>query len=280
MTSQDALQIAANSIIPAWVAIVNRFGVNATSIYNDVQSLDDGNDYGRFFASGNPLIPYQTADTSIAAIQAQAATLREMLAAAITQLNSDVAVGNLGASLVADVQAVLLALSNCSALASDQINILGQAAVFPNPYLLTGNDAFGQQIQAAQAAISSVLRVAALFQLASAVFTYTPTSQGDAGTLRILMAQLFDAEMTTQAGLFNDIYYNDLSAVRLNIVQYLTQTANSLAPVGTFTFGTTLPSLALAQMLYQNAGLEPDLVARNVPIHPGFMPTTIEALLP
>ena len=280
MISQETLQIAANSIIPAFVLLVQRYGSNATMIYNDIQSVDDGNYYGRFFASGNPLIPFQSADTSIAAMTAQAANLREILAEAITTLNSGVATGDLGVDLLTNVQAVLLALANCAALADDQINILGAMATFATPYIITGTDALGMEIQAAQTAIASVIRVAALYQLALAIFTYSPTSQNDASNLRLSVGELFDNEMVTQATNFCDTYYNDLNNVRLAVIQYLAQTGNALAPIGTFTFGTSLPSLVLAYQLYQDSTMNDDLVARNVPIDPGFMQLTVECLLP
>jgi prophage DNA circulation protein len=249
-------------------------------IYNDIQSVDDGNYYGRFFASGNPLIPFQRADTSIAAMTAQAANLRDGLAEAITTLNTGVVNGDLGVDLLTNVQAVLLALANCAALANDQINILGAMATFSTPYLITGTDALGMEIAAAQTAIASVIRVAALYQLALAVFKYTPTSQTDASSLRLSVGELFDNEMVTQATNFCDTYYNDLNNVRLSVIQYLAQTGNALAPMGTFTFGTSLPSLVLAYRLYQDSTMEPDLVARNLPIDPGFCPLQIEALIP
>jgi prophage DNA circulation protein len=78
---------------------------------------------------------------------------------------------------------------------------------------------------------------------------------------------------------FKDAYYTGMNQVRTTVIQYLNVAAINLSPVENYRFPSNLPSLVLSYWLYQSVDLEPDLVARNNPVDPGFMPLTVEALV-
>jgi prophage DNA circulation protein len=122
------------------------------------------------------------------------------------------------------------------------------------------------------------MRRAAAISLARASATYVPTSYQDAQrVLGIVDSALW--QVIEEAGdIFDDVSYNALKALRTAVQADFAGRGNNLAQVVTRVFGAQQPALVLAYRLYQDASRADDLIARNDPPHPGFMPASIEAL--
>lgn len=257
---------------------VVQLGNNATQIFNEVSGLDDGNFYGRYFASGNPLIPYSLVATSVEAMIVRGVALRAALAVSVGNALEVAQSEDIETDLVPAIYAVTEALAACCASPGDQIKLLSILAGFTAPPINSGNDTLGLQIQFLANLTAMQIRISALSSLAAATAAYTPTSSNDAMAVRQQVAGLIDAEMTICASIFDDVDYSALAADRIAVIQDMNARGNMLAPVVTQTFSSNLPSLVIAYRLYQDSTMEPDLVARNNPVNPGFMPMVIEAL--
>jgi hypothetical protein len=66
--TQAAVDDAVKPTIAKFIYEVKTLGLNATTIYQEITGVDDGNYYGRFTASGNPLIPFTLSATSVDAM--------------------------------------------------------------------------------------------------------------------------------------------------------------------------------------------------------------------
>jgi prophage DNA circulation protein len=176
---------------------------------------------------------------------------------------------------------VLTALRNAAANPLDAINLLSLLANFRIPYnLVTGDDQYGLGLQYLALATAQAVRVLSIYQLGQAVSDYSPNSQQDAFELRQRVATLIDREMTLATMGFKDNYYEGMSQLRVTLVLFLNNIAINLPPSEQYSFNANLPAVVLAYRLYQDTTLEADLVARNIPVDPGFMSLQIEALVP
>jgi hypothetical protein len=84
--TQAAVDDVVKPTITKFVYEVQTLGYNATTIYHEITGIDDGNYYGRFTASGNPLIPFTLSSTSVDAMIENATNLRVALQTAIDAL--------------------------------------------------------------------------------------------------------------------------------------------------------------------------------------------------
>jgi hypothetical protein len=90
-------------------------------------------------------------------------------------------------------------------------------------------------------------------------------------------ASLQAAELVAADNLDN-VAYTLLINVHAAVSNDLATRAFTLPQMVTYSFPTRLPSLLMAQRLYQDASRSDQLIAENSPIHPLFMPATGEAL--
>jgi hypothetical protein len=283
---------------------------DATAIFRVIYGLSDGNDYGRYFAAEDPLVPYIPA-TSVPTMQMQGATLRASVAAAILQAQSDAA-GDLD-TYPTDILAVTEALRSACANPADAIRLLSALVSFsvttpfdgPSPvsnqaaaiaqtiYFAVGVGHAGQPLVSwptwfgdpfvllfAQltSAAAVLMRRAAAISLARASATYVPTSYQDAQRVLGIVDGALWTVIEEAGDIFDDISYNALRALRAAVQTDLGARGNNLAQIVTRTFGAQQPALVLAYRLYQDASRADDLIARNDPPHPGFMPVSVEAL--
>jgi len=180
-------------------------------------------------------------------------------------------------ALASEVQALTEAVRTTCADPADAIRILSELAAFA-PSSNFGSDAVGSGMATMQTANAAMCRRAALTSLARAAVTYAPSSYQDAVTLRTNVCALFDAEAITAADAGDNASYVALKAMRAAVSADITTRAGSLAMVTTVNRRTSLPALVVAYQLYQDASRSDDLVARNDPRSPLFMPLTLEAL--
>jgi prophage DNA circulation protein len=128
------------------------------------------------------------------------------------------------------------------------------------------------------AAAARAVRLAALTAYAEAVLRQTFKARPDGVTARGEVAEHFEAELYDTTGADNHDLYVAIEALRGKVIDWLTKTINTLAPVIIVESARIMPSLALAWTLYADPLRADELVARNDVRHPSFMPRTIEAL--
>lgn len=220
-----------------------------------------------------------TAPTTIATLTAQGAEGRAAVSTAAIALGA--ATAALDGSSVQNVPPAVTGLT--SALAEVTQNPGDAVRVFAGLATYTGDKVTttGQTAAAiaiAQAAMSALIRRAALGELARAAVAYVPASYDDAISVRNTVAEALDAEILAAGDAGDDASFVALRELRQTIVDALTAVGSDLAALQDFQFGASLPSLALAQRLYQDAGRSDELVSEAIPIHPAFMPVRFRAL--
>ncbi len=250
-------------------------GRDATQIFNEISGIT-GN-YGRYFASGDPLIPYSFSATNATDMIAQGVILRAALLSAIQAAVVAARSGNIQ-TVIPAIYVVTQALAACGATPGDQIRLMSLLAGFTAPTIAAGTDAIGLQILWLAQRTAAHIRISALASLTAATALYQPTSSNDAANIRTQVGNLIDAEMTLCAEIFDDIDYETLNQARIAVLADMASRGSILAPVIQKTFPKNLPSLVLAYRQYQDSTREPDLTARNDPINPLFMPLTVEML--
>jgi prophage DNA circulation protein len=318
LTQMPAPSPAASTLEQTIGAATTQFGIliqaaanDATAIFRVISGLTDGNDYGRYFAAEDPLTPYIASATNVSAMQAQGATLRAAVAVAIAQAETD-ADGNLTV-YPADILAVTEALRSACANPADAIRLLSSLISFavttpfdgPSPvsneaaaiaqtiYFAVGAGHMGQPLAAwptwfgdpfvlqfAQltSAAAVLMRRAAAISLARASATYVPTSYQDAQRVLGVVDGALWMVIEEAGDIFDDASYNALRALRAAVQADLGARGSNLAQVVMRAFGAQQSALVLAYRLYQDASRADDLIARNDPPHPGFMPVSVEAL--
>lgn len=131
---------------------------------------------------------------------------------------------------------------------------------------------------ATHAAMTGIFRAASVAALAESTAIYQPVSYDDAAALRATVTSLIDAEMLVAGDAGLDDLYSALQAVKTSVTQDLTQRMATKVKMMDVTMPLPMPSLVLAQRLYQDASREGELVLDAGPIHPAFMPPKFRAL--
>jgi hypothetical protein len=136
--TQRAVDLAVAPVIAKFNYLTKSLGYNALTVIREVTGIQDGNYYGRFTASGNPLIPFEPA-SSIAQMLETATELRAELQTTIDALIRTTEVGNVVTDLAPAIVAVLNALADAAANPLDKIRVMTLLAGFRIPY----NEVFG-----------------------------------------------------------------------------------------------------------------------------------------
>ena len=184
----------------------------------------------------------------------------------------------------------------CGALAADAVDQV-QAGTFGVPLLacfraattagatFAGMDRVRQQAQAVTASDLPVQRVAqtavrlALAEIARILAATTFTSRQDIDAALARVNAAFIPAEDFAAAQFNNVVWRALLASHGDIVRDLTARARPLPRIVTYSFGTRMPVLTLANRLYGDAGRAEELLAENRDtVHPLFMPASGRAL--
>jgi len=171
-------------------------------------------------------------------------------------------------ALASGIAAMTEAVRNACADPADAVRLLSGLAAF----------APADPTSPPQAAMAALCRQSALVSLARACATCQPTSYDDAVAIRAGVAALFDAAALDAADAGQGALYGSLRALRNAVVVDLNARAALLAQLRTVTTPTPTPSLVLAYALYGDAARADDLTARSGAPHPGFLPTSFQAL--
>lgn len=154
--------------------------------------------------------------------------------------------------------------------------LLPLAGWIPPP--IAGTGPIAVNARAAQDAVASNLRCAALAALANASTLYLPASYQDAQALRAAVCGALDAEATRAGDAGRDATYQALRDLRAAVALDLAVRGANLAWLVEIETRAPMPSLAEAWNLYHDTPREPGLVASADPPHPLFMPVTFPAL--
>ena len=251
--------------VTAWANLPASLATDAAAIGSSVTGL--GAAFGRYQGSKAQTAPAGSTPTSLVsgAVLAQTA-LATTISSAVSGAGSDAS-----ATTAALVQAIPGSIVAAVPSAKSQVRVLMAMCSFTSP-TLADVSATGQTITAAAAAASALCRQAALAQLALSIAAYAPTSYNAAVDLQSSATVLFDAEILLVSDAGDTATSTALRTLRAAMIAQLSAQGANLAPLGTFTPGVSLPSLVVAQMLYQDASRADDLVAQVDPIHPGFFP--------
>lgn len=223
---------------------------------------------------------YPAAPAASAALRDSVATLIAAVPAAI----SDAAVPGAAASdLVAGLFQAARDLGQAMPEASAQRAGLALAAAFPSsgqdlggvPFLTSSGRATVNADAAARAA-----RLAGLAAYAAGVLRSTFESRNDGVTARGEVSERFENELYDTNTGADAALYLAIDGLRFGVVEWLTQTINTLAPVITVESAVIRSSLDLAWILYGDPTRGDELAKRNGVAHPSFMPRTIQALAP
>lgn len=198
------------------------------------------------------------------------------------------------ASLAADITGFFLAYADASAasypapdptqssrgvpLAADTSFGLAALAQWGSDFApVMGATPLRVQQAANQTALVTLVQGAATAALARLYANTAFASAADAESARALIETSIDDLALTAADAGDDAYQDWLSLGQ-TVSSDLTTRAAQLPDVVEYRFVKSLPSLVLANRFYQDATRGDELVARNDPQHPLFMPLTVEAL--
>jgi prophage DNA circulation protein len=123
------------------------------------------------------------------------------------------------------------------------------------------------------ASTADYLRRLAVTQLCTASGDYQPST-----AVRDEVLSYVDSEIKVAGEQGNDAVYAALRAARAEVIRDMNAKGARLPSLVTVATPSSVPSLVLAQRLYQDIGREPELVRRADCPNPAFMPTTFSAL--
>jgi len=280
-----------NSIVGTVVGVVAGFAVLVGQSARDVTSLANlaslltGN-YGRY-VNANVSSAYQSGSASsgatsptIAILTAQGAENRQAVTMAVAALT--LAAQGLDAATASGftptAQAVTQALSTAIVNPGDAIRLFGLLSTYTPNFSIAGSGQTQSAQVIAEAAVAAMLRRAAIGAIARAAASYVPSSYDDAVAVRNQITGFIDSEILIAGDNGDDSTYVAMRALRQSVVAVLTASGANLAHLQTFSLKASLPSLVVANRLYQDASRGDQLVDQCNPIHPAFMPTQFQAL--
>lgn len=118
-----------------------------------------------------------------------------------------------------------------------------------------------------QAAITGLVRRAALIEAARASSAMEFASYDEAIATRDTLAERMDSEAASAP----DTVYSTLTDLRVAVIKDITARGADLSRIVRFTPRGTLPALVVAHQIYGDAARADEIVARNRIRHPGFL---------
>lgn len=189
---------------------------------------------------------------------------------------------NLATGLFGQVTALSSIANNPLAALSSLRSLFGFGGnAKPVPNSIPGGTTFTlsrQQQAANQAATISLIRHAAVIQVARVSATITSASFSEAIALRDEIA----GQLEELADSADDTLYMALTDLRIAVIKDINARAADLARTVQYTPPATLPALVVAYNLYGAIANTEDIIARNAIRHPGFVPggRALEMLTP
>jgi prophage DNA circulation protein len=268
-----------------WITIAETAVSDVKSVFSAVTALTGS--LGRYSSgsnSGYSASNRATVTTATGLSTAVSAALSDSLTArgAVTTAATELATATAGIASDTDtftsaVSALVSAVAATATDPADALRLMESLADFsPNSY--TPDSVLGTARSTMELTVAALFRRAALAQLVTSATSYQPASSGDAQTTLSTITGLLDSEILAAADGGDDATYMAFRAMRAALVADLSTRGSQLSAVKTFTVGANLPSLVVAQKIYQDPTRADELVTQADPIHPAFMPATFEAL--
>ncbi|WP_419692244.1 DNA circularization protein [Burkholderia gladioli] len=265
--------------------VVGWYQLGVTAV-NDVKrvigavSTLSGN-FGRLFGGGNSGYSSSNAkaptSTTPADLLAASAAGRTAVVSAGAVMQAAAANPSDTSTLGAAVDAFVSAVSASANDPADAVRLVsGLVQYSPSDVVVPGQ--IGASMAVVQVATAALLRRYALAQLAVTLTAYQPSSQQDAATVLSNALDLYDSEIDVAGDAGDDDTFVALRSLRRAVYADLTARGADLASNAAFTFNASLPSLVLAQRIYDDVTREPQLLQQINPIHPAFCPVAFQAL--
>jgi prophage DNA circulation protein len=245
---------------------------DATALHRLAAQLTGG---GRFAGGANTGLDVAIVSpigTTIADLVAASSKAREAVTAAARQIASVVETLDLAfADALPDaVFGLIDAIASACADPADALRLLTQLAGYA-VRREEGQNATGMAIQ-------RLFRRAIAAALVVVAGRYQPASNDEAAAVIKAIAGAVDDLATDAADAGDDDVYQALRAARAAVIEDLRRRSAPLPRVRTFTSAAPQPAIVLAQRFYRDSARAEQLVRQVVPVHPLFMPTSLQAL--
>lgn len=288
---------AIESALQSWTSIANTTATTATSLVTMVGILPG--EFGRFV--GQTVADAQKTASSVEELAGLGAAGRESVQEAGIALIAAAQSGNYVSAALSQaataaaegspqtVSTTVLSSANVVDVATGA-QAIAQAMQAANPdpgaqvqaLLALANFPAVSQPSAEQTAVNAITtalcRRMALAAAAQSSASYVPTSQQDAANMRDQITTAIEVEMLIAGDAGDDASYFALRDLAAAVAADMAARGASLPRSVTVTFSGPLPSLVLAQRLYQDASREGELVQEANPTSPLFMPQSFQAL--
>lgn len=254
-------------------AAVRSAGADASALHRLAARLP-GN-YGRFAAGGNvgasgATAPRWPVGTTVRQLVVTASAERVAIEDAIAALADAIATADLSADdrIAPAMDQLLAALRAACSDPRDVFRLMRDLIALADGLVAA---------EGATAAIARLFQRGAARQIALACADYQPLSADDAEGWIVRLADMLSALEFDAAGV-DDESYNALKSLRAAIVADLRDKAGTRAQLTDVTLPAPVPSLALAQRLYQDPARAAELEYQSGARHPLFLPTRFQAL--
>lgn len=252
-----------------WVRQITGTVNEAGNLFNTITAGFSSDIYGRFLPSGDrEEHRYQTLPTLTETQKAASAQNRAQVTSVSDALVASVDAEHYAASAGDVLSAAVLSIS----APRDQISVFASLAEFETGEYLPGTDGDVQDTA------TLFFRRLALAWLGRAALRYEPLSCDDALEVMTLTGDALRTGAVIAADHGHYDTCRDLMALHDAVVSTLTERGANLARFTEYRFTRALPSLVLAERIYQDPFRNNELVKNVGPVHPAFMPRKFRAL--
>jgi DNA circularisation protein N-terminus len=279
--------VIGSAAIGEGVAVTTAFGDRCIGAGNDpaavvnlaagLQPPDTNTTYGRYgLGSTSVALPV---GTTVASLTETLMTSREKTAqdAEKAIADADMFSSETALVIVNDIGAMVESARSTMTDPADQVRLMLNLATFTYSDSIKGTGIADAMAQVRDA-FAAVCRRLALVSLGNACAAYQPRSYQDAQSLIATVTAAFDVEITAAGDALEDETYSVLRDLRTAIVTDLRTRGQTLPQLQAATFRTPLPSLVVAQILYQDATRSDEIVYETMPPHPAFCPVSMQVL--
>ncbi|MCU1787763.1 hypothetical protein CUU54_02680 [Pectobacterium polaris] len=249
-----------------WVNMVNSTVSEVTNLGNTLRSTFGSERYGRYNRGNTDADNYQSLTNQV---MAQGVVDRE----SILEKTNDVRNASSIEGFAEAVNVAVVAILNSSGGLEDRVRALENLTTLGDSTLYaTSAD---RNVSDSAVIFIIVLCTAAMV---SAAVEYNPSSSDEAKALQNRVCEALDDALVNVGNRGEDDVYAQLLELRKSFIDAMRIKSDTLASVMQVTVPKTLPSLTLANRLYQDATRSDELIQETNPRHPAFMPTTFTAL--
>ncbi|RUR94700.1 hypothetical protein PB16LOC_00997 [Pectobacterium versatile] len=249
-----------------WVNMVNSTVSEVTNLGNTLRSTFGSERYGRYNRGNTDADNYQSLTNQV---MAQGVVDRE----SILEKTNDVRNASSIEGFAEAVNVAVVAILNSSGGLEDRVRALENLTTLGDSTLY----ATSADRNVSDSAVNFII-VLCTAAMVSAAVEYNPSSSDEATALQNRVCEALDDALVNVGNRGEDDVYAQLLELRKSFIDAMRIKSDTLAGVMQVTVPKTLPSLTLANRLYQDATRSDELIQETNPRHPAFMPTTFTAL--